>query len=138
MVTMIKLGLYDRLLVERGINARKIVGPGRVWLTFRSQPLAQFYIGPKSQPFTFDQVYTAEKVPMQITIQILYRVSPNLLTDRLLVSLPALNDGGWQNILQWQSEYVLRQLLADYPWQELGRRSVHRRQAVDPNDREDR
>lgn len=44
-----------------------------------------------------------------------------------MAKLPGLNEGGWQGIVQWRTEYVLRQWLADYSWQTLPQQKVQQR-----------
>ncbi len=127
MLSWIKLNPNERLLIESRVNQYKVVGPGWVWLTPRQHPLTTLYIGPSSQAFQFDEVRTVEEVPLKITVQVLYRIDPHLFTNDLLSKIPGLNDGGWSGILHWQTEYVLRLLVADYAWRDLGRQQVQER-----------
>jgi hypothetical protein len=66
-------------------------------------------------------------MPMNVTIQVLYRVDPALFNDELLPKIPALSIGGWQNLVQWRTEAILRPLLADYIWRSLGQQTNQQR-----------
>jgi hypothetical protein len=122
-----KARLNERFLVERGINQLKVVGPGWVWFTPGQRYLATLNVGPQGQSFVFEQVETVEKVPLEINVQLLFRVDPGLFTDDLLPSLQGLSEGGWLQVLRWQTEHVLRQMMADYSWQDIGRENVKSR-----------
>lgn len=124
MITWVSVKQNQRLLVERGINQYKVMGPGWVLLMPGQHPLTMLDVGPKSQAFVFDEVQTVEKVPVEVTVQVLYQIEPTLFTDDLLPNVPALNESGWQKVLKWQSEHVLRQLLANHSWQDLGQQRV--------------
>ena len=119
MIARVKVGPNKRLLVESGINQYKIVGPGWVWLIAGQRLLTTLYVGPQDKSFTFNKVQTVENIPLDVTVQALFQIAPNLFADKLLPNLPGLNEGGWQHVLKWQMEEVLRHLLADYAWQEL-------------------
>lgn len=122
---IVKLAPNERLLVEQGVNHYKIVGPGRVWLTPWQRVVTQFRVGRQSQSFKFDEVRTREQVPLSITVRLSYEIDPILLnTEELRPKIPALQEQGWHNALQWQTEYVLRQMMADYDWPNLGRQAV--------------
>jgi hypothetical protein len=127
MLGRIKVGLNERFLIEQGVNQLKVVGPGWVWLTPGQRHVVTFNVGPQGQSFIIEQVETVEKVPLQIDVQLLYRVDPDLFIDDLLPSLPGLNDGGWLHVLRWQTEYVVRRLIANYSWQDIGRENVQSR-----------
>lgn len=124
---MPKLNPNERLLVESGVNQYQVVGPGLVWVKPWQKSLVQFYIGSQSQSLTFDEVRTADNVPLNLTVQLLYRVDPALFNQSLLPSLPFLYKGVWQKILSWRSEHVLRQILLSYTWEELNRPGVQSR-----------
>jgi len=62
-----------------------------------------------------------------MTVQILYKVDPDLLTTDLLSRISGLNDGGWHKILKWQTEYVLRLMAGQYAWRQLNREDVQKR-----------
>lgn len=127
MLGRVKVGLNERFLVERGVDQLKVVGPGWVWLTPAQRYMATLNVGPQGQSYVFEQVETVEKVPLQVDVQLLYRVDPDLFTDELLPSLPGLSEGGWLHVLRWQTEHVLRRLVADYSWQDIGRENVQPR-----------
>lgn len=127
MLGRVKAGLNERFLVERGVNQLKVVGPGWVWLTPGQRHVATINVGPQGQSFVFEQVETVEKVPLEVDVQLLYRIDPDLFTDDLLPSLPGLSEGGWLHVLRWQTEHVLRRLVADYSWQDIGRENIQPR-----------
>lgn len=124
---MPKLNPNERLLIESGVNHYQVVGPGWVWVKPWQKSLVQFYIGSQSQALTFDEVRTADNIPLNLTVQLLYRVDPALFSESLLPSLPFLHGGVWQKILSWRSEYVLRQMLLAYKWEELSQPGVQTR-----------
>ena len=124
---MIKLTPSERLLVESGINHYKVVGPGLIWLGPWQRARARLFIGPQGQTVRLNQVRTREEIPVNVTVQVLYRINPDLFSQELLPRLPILNQGGWQGILQWRTESVLRPLLAGYPWQRLNGEEVQQR-----------
>jgi hypothetical protein len=124
---MVKLNPDERLLIESGTNHYKVVGPGQIWLAPWQRVLTTLYIGPKDQTFQFNEVYTAEEVPVNVIVQMLYRVDPDLFSVVLFPRIPALNEGGWQNILRQQSEYVLRRLLVGYPRCDLRQQAIQQR-----------
>lgn len=124
---MHKLNPNERLLIESGINHYKIVGPGLIWLAPWQKALTKLYIGPQDQSLQFDEVRTVQNIPVTVTARVLYQIDPALFRKELLPQIPWLNEGKWQNILTWRTEYVLRQLLADYTWHELGKEAVQQR-----------
>lgn len=124
---MPKLNPHERLLIESGVNHYQVVGPGRVWVKPWQKSLVQFYIGSQSQTLTFDEVRTADNIPLNLTVQLLYQVDPALFSQSLLPNLPFLHGGVWQKILSWRSEHVLRQMLLGYTWVELSRPGVQPR-----------
>jgi hypothetical protein len=124
----IKVAPNERLLIEQGVNQYKIAGPGRVWLAPWQRVVTQFKVGSHSQPFKLDEVRTREQVPLNLTGRVSYEIDLiQLNTEQLLPKIPALQEQGWHNALQWQTEYVLRQLVADYDWPNLGRQAVQER-----------
>lgn len=123
----IKLNPNERLLIEQGINHYKVVGPGRVWLAPWQRPVMQFTIRPQSQPLHFEEVRTLEHIPLNIKVRVNYQVDPTLFTPDFLPKIPGLQEQGWQNAMQWQTEYVLRQMVADYAWPDLGRQAIQER-----------
>lgn len=122
-----KITPYQRLLVVSPINRYRLVGPGRVWLTPRQRVLADLNVGTQVQTLRLEQVYTAEKVPLHIEAKVIYHADPSLFTPDLLPRLPGLNSGGWQSVVEWQTNYVVRQLLAAQPWRNLGPRPLQQR-----------
>jgi hypothetical protein len=127
MMRWVKLNPLERLLVVRPVNRYRLAGPGWICLTLRQQGLAKIYIGPKGQSLKFTEVRTSDNIPLALTIQVIYRADPDLFTPDLLPKLPVLNETGWQGALQWQTEYVLRMLVAHYPWRELSREEIQQR-----------
>ncbi|HRV92031.1 MAG TPA: hypothetical protein P5526_07705 [Anaerolineae bacterium] len=117
----------ERLLIESPVNRYRIVGPGRVYLTVRQRVLAKLYVGPQARSLQFEEVRTAEDVPLKITLKVIYRANPELFTCDLLPKIPGLNDKGWASSVEWHAEYVLRQLVAHRSWQEIGRDEVQKR-----------
>ncbi len=124
---MTRLNPNERWLIESGVNHYKVVGPGRVWLAPWQRVLAALFVGPQSQSLPFNEVRTGEDIPVKMTLQVLYKIDPELFTDELLPKIPGLNEGGWQNILRWRTEHVLRQLIAGYAWRELGKQTIQQR-----------
>lgn len=127
MIASVKLGLDERLVIESGVNHYKVVGPGRIWLRAGQRSITQLYVGPRTQSFTFSQIYTAEKVPLEVSLQIRYQIAPDLFKPDLLPALVKLNEGGWKDTLQWQTQYLVQQMVADHTWQDLGRQAVQHR-----------
>lgn len=124
---MIKLNPNERLLIESGVNRYKLVGPGLIWLKPWQKGLTTFSVAPQVQTLRFEAIHTLEEIPIDVKIQMLYRVDPNLFDDDLLSVIPGLNAGGWQSTLQWQTETTLRRLLAAYNWQKLRSQIIQRR-----------
>ena len=124
---MIKLSPNERLLVESGVNRYKLVGPGLIWLAPWHKALTKLYIGPNEEAYQLDEVRTVEHVPINVDLRVLYKVDLALLTPKLFPQVPWLGDGVWQKILRWRTEYILRQMMADYPWRELGKQPVQQR-----------
>ncbi len=122
-----KLNPTERVLVVSPVNRYKIKGPGRVWLTPRQRALATLYVGPRGQQITFDHVRSTEDIPLNITVQGLVKVEPEMFRADLLPKLPALNDGGWNGILRWRIEHILRKLIAVHPWQNLAGENTRER-----------
>ncbi len=127
MFKRLKLDPNQRALIESPINRYKIAGPGRVWLKPRQRLVATLYVGPKGQQLHYENVRTAENIPLKITVQMLYQANLNQFTKDLLPKLQVLAGGGWENILHWQTEYVLRKLITNYTWQDLGYKEVQER-----------
>jgi regulator of protease activity HflC (stomatin/prohibitin superfamily) len=124
---MFKLNPDERLLIESGDNHYYLIGPGRVWLMPWQKALTQFSIGPQSQSLQFNEVRTVENIPVNLTTQLLYQVEPSLFEENFLPKIPGLNSGGWTGLLRWRTEHVLRQVVADYSWRDLGRASSQQR-----------
>lgn len=122
-----KLNPYERLLVVSPVNRYRILGPGRIYLTPRQRPLVKMYVGPQARTLTLEQVRTAENIPLRITLKLVYCVEPDLFTTDLLPKIPGLNEAGWSSSLDWHAEYVIRQLVAHRPWQEINRDEVQNR-----------
>jgi hypothetical protein len=127
MLHWIKLTPLERLLVVSPVNRYRLAGPGWVCLTLRQKALAKIYIGPKGHSLKFNEVRTSDNIPLNLTVQMIYHADPDLFTSELLPKLPGLNEAGWQSSLQWQTEHVLRMLVAHYPWRELSREEVQQR-----------
>ena len=127
MIRWERLNPNERLIVESPVNRYKIAGPGWVTLTLRQKIVTRLYVGPRGHSFQFKEVRTAENIPVDVKVQVIYRVDPSLLADELLSRTAGLNDGGWHGSVQWQTEYVLRMLVAQYPWRELNREEVQKR-----------
>ncbi|MCB0195705.1 MAG: hypothetical protein KDJ65_27385 [Anaerolineae bacterium] len=127
MIRWKKLNPNERLLLESPVNRYRITGPGWVYLTPRQRALATLYIGPQARSLTLEHVRTAENVPLKLAMKIIYKVDTELLTADLLPKIPGLNDGGWSGSVDWHSEYVMRQLMAQRPWQEVNHDEVQKR-----------
>jgi SPFH domain / Band 7 family len=127
MLRQLKLSPNERVLTVSPINRYKICGPGRVWLSLRQRVVAKIFVGPRGQSLLFEQVRTVEDVPLKIKAQVLVRVDPELFTADTLPKLPGLNDGGWEGVVRWQTEYVLRLIVAQQPWQRLNEETVQQR-----------
>ncbi len=124
---MLTLNPDERSLVESRVNTYQLLGPGRIWLKPWQRELTRLYVGPQDQALQIEEVRSVENIPLTITARALYQVDPALFTEALLPRLPRLNDGVWPRIVKWRTEYVLRQLLANYLWTELGRETIHNR-----------
>lgn len=122
-----RLNPNQRLVVESPVNRYKLVGPGRVIVQPRQRVMAELYVGPNGQSFQYNAVRTLEEISLDMTVQIIYKVDPDLLTSDLLSRIAGLNDGGWHKILQWQTEYVLRLMVAQYTWRKLNREEIQQR-----------
>jgi hypothetical protein len=127
MIRLQRLNPNERLVIESPVNRYKLAGPGRVLITPRQRILTRLYVGPSGQSFQYKAVRTLEEVSLDMTVQILYRLDPDLFTDDLLSRVANLNNGMWHKILHWQTEYVLRMLIAQYPWRDLNRADVQKR-----------
>jgi len=127
MIRWTLLNPNERLLVESPINHYKVAGPGQVFLVPLQKALTKLYVGPMGHSFQYSEVRTAEDISLNVTAQIIYRVAPELFPASLLPRVPGLNEGGWQKILHWQTEYVLRMLIAQCPWRELSREQAQKR-----------
>ena len=125
---LVKLAPNERLLIEQGVNQYKIAGPGRVWLWPWQRAVTRFTVGRHSQSFKFEEVRTQQQVPLSITVRVSYEIDPTLLnTEELRPKIPGLQEQGWHTALHWQTEYVLRQMVADYDWINLGRQAIQER-----------
>lgn len=127
MLRQLKLPPNDRVLIVSPVNRYKIKGPGRVWLTPRQKVATRLYVGPWGHSLVYEQVRTTENIPLKIKVQLLVQVEPTLFNDDLLPKLPPLNSGGWDGVIRWQTEYVLRQLVAQQSWQRLNQENVQKR-----------
>lgn len=127
MLKQLKLPPNDRVLIVSPINRYKISGPGRIWLTLRQKVATRLYVGPWGHSLVYEQVRTAENIPLKIKVQLLVQIDPTLFSDDLLPKLPPLNDGGWAGVIRWQTEYVLRQIVAQQSWQRLNQENVQQR-----------
>ncbi len=127
MLRQLKLPPNERALIVSPVNRYRLCGPGRVWLRLRQEIAARIDVGPRGRPLVYEQVRTAENIPVKIKVQLLTRVDPALLTGELLPKVPALNGGGWDGVTLWQTEYVLRLLVAQQPWQRLNQEAVQQR-----------
>ncbi len=124
---MIKLNPNQRLLIESWINHYRVVGPGLIWLKPWQKALATLNIGPQGRSLRYEAVRTAEGIPIDIDLKILYRIDPDLFQNQLLPKVEWLNSGGWPNILEWRTESVLRQLVVSYGWRDLSHQPVRKR-----------
>lgn len=124
---MKKLSPDKRLLVETGINRYKLVGPGLVWLRPWYKILTELYVGPQSHSCRLDEVQTNELVPVDVTIKLLYRISPANFHQALLPRIPGLNETGWINILKWRVEHIIRQLFRGISWRNLSKSRLYQR-----------
>ena len=124
MTRFIKVGPNDRLLIESGINRYKVLSPGLAWLKPWQRERARLYVGPNITSVECDKVRVVENVPVNVVIKVIYRINPDLFTDALLPRIPGLNEGGWRNIVKWQSEAVVRRWLARYDWHDLKEQEI--------------
>ncbi len=122
-----KLNPDERLLIENGVNHYKLIGPGRVWLLPWQKVLTKLNVGPQGQPLYFENVRSGENVPVNVTLQLLYQVDPQLFTAEMLPKLPSWQAGSWQAILKWRTEYVLRRVMADLNWRDLAQEATQQR-----------
>lgn len=119
MMKVTKVGLQERLLVEDGINRYKLLGPGLAWLAPWQRERARLYVGPNAVSVDCDRVRVSEDIPVNVLVKVIYRVTPDLLTEKLLPRVPGLVDGGWRNIVHWRTEAVVRRLFGRYHWRDL-------------------
>jgi regulator of protease activity HflC (stomatin/prohibitin superfamily) len=117
---LIKVRPNDRLLVEQGAR-HKVAGPGWVWVFPWQRVITTFSIDARSETFEFREVRTKEHLPVNLMVRVSYQVEPALFTPQLLPKIPALSSQGWSSTVQWQTEHLLRQALADFSWADLGR-----------------
>lgn len=118
---MTTLNPNERWVIESGINHYQVIGPGWVWIKPWQRVITKLEVEPQGQALQFNEVRTAENVPLNVALQVLYQVDPDLFTADLLPKLPKLNEAGWQYVLKWRAEHTLRSLLVGYAWQELGK-----------------
>lgn len=111
----------ERVLIKGRGNNYKIGYPDRVWIGPFSQVLTKFSVGVRSERFRFDNVATANNALINVTVQVLYRVDPDLLNPGTLHLIPGLNDGGWAGILRWRAESVFRRVLGRHQWLDVTR-----------------
>lgn len=121
-----RLNPNQRLVVESPVNRYKLAGPGRVVVQPRQRVIAELYVGANGQSLQYQAVRTLEEVSLDMTVQVIYKIDPDLLHPDLLSRTAGLNNGGWKNIVQWQTEYVLRLLVAQYTWRTLNREDVQK------------
>ena len=114
------LDIYERLLIKSGSQRYKVMGPGQVLMYPWRKALTTFDVGPQSQPFQFKSMRAQGDIPLSVTLRVSYRVNPSLFNDDLLPRIPALSEGGWQEMLQWQVEAVLQRSLPGFSWRDLG------------------
>lgn len=124
---MMILNSDERLLIESGVNHYKLVGPGRVWLLPWQKALTKLNVGPQGQSLYFENVRSVENVPVNVVLQLLYQVDPQLFTAEMLPKLPSWQAGSWQVILKWRTEYVLRRVMADLNWRDLAQEAIQQR-----------
>jgi len=124
---MKKLSQDERLLVETGINRYKLLGPGLVWLQPWHKILTRLYVGPQSHSLRIDEVQTTELVPVDVTVKLLYQVSPANFHPALLPRMPSLDETGWSSILKWRTEHIIRHLFKDVGWRKLAKSTVFKR-----------
>lgn len=121
---MIKLKPYERVVIESGVNHYKVVGPGLIWRKPWQKTLTTFSVAPQIQALHIKAVRSVEDIPIDFSLQVLYRVDTTLFTTDLLPNVPGLNESGWQSVLQWRTEAVLRSLLTAYSWCDLKKQAV--------------
>ncbi|MCB0179954.1 MAG: hypothetical protein KDI62_17105 [Anaerolineae bacterium] len=97
----------------------EIKGPGRVFLKPGQKIMTNFHIGPRREIFEIKNVRTVEDVPINFSLDVLYRVSPELIQDDLLFSIANLNQGGWETIVQRSTQHILPKLISTQSWQGL-------------------
>lgn len=124
---MVKLHSYERMVIESGVNHYKVVGPGLIWPKPWQKTLTTFSIAPQIQALQIKAVTSKEDIPIDFSLQVLYRVDPTLLTQDLLPNVPGLNKRGWQTVVQWRTELVLRSLLTAYSWGDLKNQTAQQR-----------
>ncbi len=124
MLQKLKLNPDERVLTVSPVNRYKVLGPGRVWLFLRQKVVTRFSVGFRGNSLVFDNVRSAEDVPLRFTVQLLYRVDPELLKSEMLHRLPGLNSGGWEGVIHWRTEHILRQLISRYAWQQLSQEAT--------------
>lgn len=120
------LNPYERLVIRVGAQY-KLAGPGTVWVfPLFEEVLAKLHIGVTGHALEVYALSTAEGIQVDIEVQLLYKIEPELL-ERILCQVIALNDGGWQTILNWRIEYTLRKLVSQYSWQDISRPMIQKR-----------
>lgn len=91
---MFRLNQDYRILVEVGVNRYKLFGPGLVWLMPWQKILAEIHIAPQVQLLQVNEVQTTELVPVNVSLQVLYRITPENFSDDLARAMPY--------IVQWE------------------------------------
>ena len=127
MIARIRVGPNERLLVNDRADNYKIFEPGWAWLKLGQYPVTTVSVAPQAQTVTFVEVQTVENIPLDVSLQMVYHIDPARLTPALYPNLVGLNEKGWQMAIQSHTEYVLRQLLGDYSWQNLDRKVIRQR-----------
>lgn len=123
---MIKLNPNERLLIESGMNHYRLIGPGRIWLKPWQKSVTRVNVGPQGQSLQLTEVRTVENIPVDVTIQVIYQIDPLLFSNDLLTKVSGLSEGGWQQTLRWRTEQVVRQMLANYSWRDLGKPTIQK------------
>jgi hypothetical protein len=98
-----------------------------VWLRPWDTVLTRLNVGPQGCPLAVGEVRTQEDIPVGVEVQVLYQPTPALFMESLLPQLPFLNEGGWTSLITWRTNHLLRQLVADYAWRQVGKQNIRER-----------
>ncbi len=116
----------DETAVIEGLWYNKIVGPGWV-LTLPGEHITTILnTYPKEQSIHVAAVQTRERVPVEITVNVTYKIVPSLLKP-FLRQVCDLKAGGWETILYNRAKTVLRKIVSEYSWEDLARQSIQQR-----------